>query len=81
MTSIPPGMMVGAIPPPPGVTPNFVNPPNSFGNMVALHTVCLFLITLFLGLRLYTRQFITHSLKVDDCTHSLICAILRFRYN
>ena len=69
-------LIIPAIPPPPGVTPNFVDPPNALGNTVALHTVCLFLVTLFLGLRLYTRHFITHSLKIDDCTHTLSWLVL-----
>ncbi|KAI1798756.1 hypothetical protein F4811DRAFT_566168 [Daldinia bambusicola] len=46
----------GAMPPPPGVEPNLVDPPSQMKQNIALHTVCLTLATLSVGVRLYTRM-------------------------
>lgn len=57
----------GVIPPPPGVTPNFIDPPGQLGSNIALHAVCLTLVTIAVGMRLYTRLFVTRSgLGLDD---------------
>ncbi|KAF2234992.1 hypothetical protein EV356DRAFT_532274 [Viridothelium virens] len=58
--------IVGALPPPPGVTPNFVNPPNHDANTIALHTVCLTLITFFVGMRVGVRAFVLRQVGWDD---------------
>ena len=55
-----------AAPPPPGKQSNFVNPQTSMKGAIALHTVCLFFVTLCVPIRLYTRQFITRKLGLDD---------------
>lgn len=57
----------GIIPPPLGVTPNFVNPPSLLKSHIAIHTVFLGLDTLCLAMRLYTRKFIQRKLALDDC--------------
>lgn len=44
-----------------------MDPPNQTANTVALHTVCLTLVTLCVAMRLYTRQFIIKQLGADDC--------------
>lgn len=59
--------MIGLAPAPPGQVANFVNPVTQTGSNIALHTVMLFFITLCVAIRLYTRQFITHQLGLDDC--------------
>ncbi|KAK4212944.1 putative integral membrane protein Pth11-like [Rhypophila decipiens] len=60
-------MASGLIPPPPGVTANFVDPPSQLQSNIALHTICLTLVTIAVGMRFYTRLFITKSgLGLDD---------------
>ncbi|KAI1498013.1 hypothetical protein F5X99DRAFT_394875 [Biscogniauxia marginata] len=54
----------GAAPPPPGVEPNFVDPISHDRGNIALHTVCIILVTLSVAMRLYTRIYIT-KIKVD----------------
>lgn len=60
---------LGSIPPPIGIDPNFVDPPSQLHGNIALHTVCLTLVTASVAIRLYTRLFITKvPLGVDDGT-------------
>ncbi|KAK0701922.1 hypothetical protein B0T26DRAFT_735252 [Lasiosphaeria miniovina] len=57
----------GILPPPPGVTPNFINPPSQLQSNIALHTVCLTLVTAAVWMRMYTRLFVTNAkLGIDD---------------
>lgn len=77
--------LVGVIPAPPGQVANFVNPATKTGSNIALHTVMLFFVTLCVGIRLYTRQYITRQLGLDDCKRSLTklfpCAdICKYRF-
>lgn len=58
---------VGAVPPPPGVQVNFVDPLNRTKSTIVLHTVCLTAATLGIAVRIYTRQFINRQLRWDDC--------------
>ncbi|MCJ1454859.1 hypothetical protein MMC28_005212 [Mycoblastus sanguinarius] len=60
------GRIVGSLPPPPGQTANFVDPPNHDAEMIALHTTCLILITLFVGMRLYCRAVVLRQFGWDD---------------
>ena len=62
-----PQLTSGAMPPPPGEHANFVNPRNQTGSTIALHTVCLTFVTFCVLMRIYTRQFISHQLGLDDC--------------
>ncbi|KAI9842653.1 MAG: hypothetical protein M1837_007020 [Sclerophora amabilis] len=57
--------------PPPGVTPNLVNPDNLDVYLVVSLTLCLTLTTLAIGTRMYTKGFITRSLGWDDYTSLL----------
>lgn len=59
----------GVLPPPDGFEANIVNPSHTqMPNNIALHTVCLTLITLFVAMRIYTRWIIIKvALGVDDC--------------
>ncbi|PVI04286.1 hypothetical protein DM02DRAFT_611547 [Periconia macrospinosa] len=57
---------VGVIPPPPGVTPNFINPP-SRQHIILITNIILPLVSLlFATLRLYTTGIITRSVGSDD---------------
>ena len=53
-------------PPPPGVTPNFVNPESPGHQYVITSTICLVLMISLLLLRLYSKHFVTHTLSIDD---------------
>ncbi|KAF2682316.1 hypothetical protein K458DRAFT_57001 [Lentithecium fluviatile CBS 122367] len=58
---------LGALPPPPGVEPNFDDPPSQLSANIALHTVCLTAATLAVAIRLYTRTIVTkNKLGIDD---------------
>jgi hypothetical protein len=60
---------VGVIPPPPGLTPNFIGPP-SLQHVVLIANIILPIISaLFVALRLYTTGLITRSVGVDDCKY------------
>ncbi|KAH8702869.1 hypothetical protein GQ44DRAFT_783444 [Phaeosphaeriaceae sp. PMI808] len=58
--------VVGVIPPPPGFTPNFTNPPSRVHTLIIVYIVCTMISTLFTVLRFYTAFFITRHIKVDD---------------
>lgn len=49
------GPMMGALPPPPVITPDFVDPPSIQGGIVAVLVVSLTVSTLCIGLRTATR--------------------------
>jgi hypothetical protein len=70
---------VSAIPPPPGVKPNIVDPKGQLDANTALHTICLTLVTSVVAIRLYTRIAITKaSLGLDDCNVHKVFSILIF---
>ncbi|TRX93716.1 hypothetical protein FHL15_005392 [Xylaria flabelliformis] len=52
--------------PPPGVTPNFVNPPTQAPMLNTGIYVMLPLMLLFFSARIYTRTYITRALGTDD---------------
>ncbi|KAF1973764.1 hypothetical protein BU23DRAFT_371494, partial [Bimuria novae-zelandiae CBS 107.79] len=54
--------------PPPGITPDFVNPPSRMQVIVSAYIATAIVSTLFIGLRFYTVRFITHNVGVDDLT-------------
>ncbi|KAI0133382.1 hypothetical protein F4776DRAFT_133516 [Hypoxylon sp. NC0597] len=57
----------GVVPPPEGVTPNFVDPPNQLPGNIAVHTIFLTLSTLCVIMRIYTRLHVSRvKLGVDD---------------
>ena len=58
-------------PPPPGITPNFVNPESRGHQYVITSTICLVLMISLLILRLCSKHFISHTLNVDDCESNL----------
>lgn len=58
---------IPVVSPPPGVVPNFVDPP-SFAYLPRIFIyICLPIMIIFLVLRLYTRFFITRNPGWDDC--------------
>lgn len=61
-----PQLPLSFIPPPPGVKSNFANPQSQTAGTVALHAVCLFLVTCCVSIRLYTKKFIGHEIGLDD---------------
>ncbi|KAI0001228.1 hypothetical protein F4779DRAFT_604409 [Xylariaceae sp. FL0662B] len=59
--------IVGGLPPPPGVVPNFSDPPSKMPGNIALHTALLTLVALAVAVRLYTRNRIMHAkFGIDD---------------
>ncbi|MCJ1424105.1 hypothetical protein MMC29_001992 [Sticta canariensis] len=60
--------IIGGLPPPPGVTPNFVNPESLHSEWVLMMSMCLAFTTIFVGLRLYTKLVIIKSHGWEDYT-------------
>jgi hypothetical protein len=60
-------MTVGASPPPPGVTPNFVNPESNGYQIIITGIVLLVLMLPFLGARLYAKYSLLRKIHYDDC--------------
>lgn len=56
-----------ASPPPPGVTPNFVDPPGSEYEIYSVSLAMCATATVFLLGRLYARGLILKALGLDDC--------------
>ena len=56
-----------ALAPPPGVTPNFVNPPSFFTFSVVVVTLCLLFSTLAICMRMYTKLYIIRRVVLEDC--------------
>jgi hypothetical protein len=50
-----------------GVLPNFVDPPNLNAVIIPILTLCLFLATLAVLARVYTKMFIIRSTAYEDC--------------
>ncbi|KAH7176032.1 hypothetical protein EDB81DRAFT_771772 [Dactylonectria macrodidyma] len=58
--------IVGASPPPPGVTPDFENPPNKAYAIIIPNIVLAIISTVSVFMRLYTAWFITHQRGMTD---------------
>lgn len=58
--------LIGAIPPPPGVTPNFVNPEQKGEEIITLGILGIVCSTLFLLMRIYTKLRINRAFKSED---------------
>lgn len=59
--------IVGGLAPPPGVTPNFVNPDSLHTEWVLTISICLVFPTIFIILRMYTKLILIKSLGWEDC--------------
>jgi hypothetical protein len=55
-----------AIPPPPGVIPNFVDPENQNLPLFAVASLLLGIMTLFMLNRVYVKTFIVKKYSLDD---------------
>lgn len=58
--------------PPPGVVPNFDNPPNLHRVGDAVLITCFVVATLALLLRVYTKLFLIRQFKISDCTYPYV---------
>lgn len=58
--------VMALVPPPPGVTANFVNPEQGGKHVVVLGLVGIPISTLFLAMRLYTKARINRSFGSED---------------
>ena len=58
---------IGALPPPPGVIPNFADPYSITKAALAATIVFLILTTITTGIRCYTKLFIIRKHGWDDC--------------
>lgn len=59
---------IGVVQPPPGVTPNFINPRSLQHIPLIANIVLTSVSAAFVILRLYTTGLIIRSVGVDDCT-------------
>ena len=58
----------GSVPPLEGVIPNFQDPSDQLGANIAVHSIFLFINTLAVIMRFYTRTVINQcGLGIDDC--------------
>ena len=66
-----------ALAPPPGMTSNFVNPPNLDHLTIGVFTLCMMLATLTVILRMWTKLFIIRQTALEDCMSSafFLCRI------
>lgn len=58
---------LSTIPPPPGYTSNFLNPPSKASWDVVTQVVCLTLATLLVAMRMYTKLKVLKNPGSDDC--------------
>ena len=58
-----------AAPPPPGIIPNFVDPPTRVPVIVALEAVFITLMLLTVAMRIYVRLRVTKVWGFEDCKH------------
>ena len=63
------GYAQGLVPPPPGVTPNFVNPPWNGIHLVVASIVCPVLAAVFVAARCASKT-LSHGWGWDDCQYS-----------
>ncbi|MCJ1346585.1 hypothetical protein MMC31_004803 [Peltigera leucophlebia] len=68
MSASPASPMVGALPPPPGVTPNFTDPYSIGEGLKAAGTVFVILTTLSTAVRLHTKFSIIKAHGWEDYT-------------
>ena len=60
-----------AIPPPPGVVSNFIDPKTLQPSLIAVNATFLSLMLIAVVIRLYSRGVIVHAVGWDDCMISL----------
>lgn len=57
---------ISILPPPRGVTSNFVNPTSQARAIKIITGICIFLSSLSFVMRLYSRLWIKRTFKIDD---------------
>lgn len=57
--------------PPPGIRPNFVDPPSLNAISTAMNIFEMILVTLVVFMRMYTKLYITRSTCYEDCKSTL----------
>lgn len=73
------GEQQGAMPPPPGVTPDFENPKDQLNTiMIVTQALCMVFVTVFIFLRVWIRVTILRSFTAEDCSYQTPTAILFF---
>lgn len=68
--SFPAGVPLSEIPslqPPPGVTPNFIDPPTIAPALIVVNGVFLALMLVAVSIRIYCKGILLRSLGWDDC--------------
>ncbi|KAF2013464.1 hypothetical protein BU24DRAFT_314463, partial [Aaosphaeria arxii CBS 175.79] len=55
-----------AMAPPAGQTANLENPPNHNGAVVAVYTVCITIVTIFVALRVYAKFIFLRNSRIVD---------------
>ena len=63
--------IIGGLTPPPGVTPNFVNPPSLDAYNIICQAVCLPTSSLFVFVRIYTKIRLKPPMRPEDCKYPL----------
>ena len=69
---------------PPGIVPNFTDPPNRLPLCIGLTVASITVSALVVILRLYTRVFCLKKLRLEDCKwniHTLVLPTNIFRFN
>ena len=56
-----------AAPPPPGVIPNFDNPPNNNELAIAVLATSIVITTSAFLIRVYSKVFCTKKINIEDC--------------
>ena len=73
MESLPAAILEGpAMQPPLGVIPNLVDPYNQGPTLIAVGSILLPIMTLFLLVRGYTKYYIIRKASWDDCSSHLL---------
>lgn len=58
--------------PPPGVTPNFVNPESRGSTAIIVNIVSMTLVVCFVMSRFYSKYYVLHKPSWDDCKPLLL---------
>ncbi len=59
--------IIGSLPPPPGVIPNFIDPPKTQAGIIVVVAVGLLLTTVCVCIRVWTKVRITKKVEWEDC--------------
>ena len=63
--------------PPPGVIPNFVDPPSIYPQIIVTLVLTLSISTLALVIRTYTKLRVIKAWHLEDCTSALESELVR----